>query len=197
VKAVRFAKSLEPLLVPIDQVKQHPDNPNNGDDDNLLESIQINGFVTACTADADTGYLVAGNTRYRTLLALGATHIPIIWNKWDEAEGAVRYLIGDNASSRRAVMDQAQLLALLGQLQETERGLTGSSVTDAEYEKMLLDFATNLETPLLDGPGFGAPKNGPLGQFQIVLDFNEEEDERDAIFAELAERYENVRVVNL
>lgn len=196
-KAVRFAKSLEPLLVPIDQVKQHPDNPNNGDDDNLLESIQINGFVTACTADADTGYLVAGNTRYRTLLALGATHIPIIWNKWDEAEGAVRYLIGDNASSRRAVMDQAQLLALLGQLQETERGLTGSSVTDAEYEKMLLDFATNLETPLLDGPGFGAPKNGPLGQFQIVLDFNEEEDERDAIFAELAERYENVRVVNL
>jgi ParB-like nuclease domain. len=196
-KAVRFAKSLEPLLVPIDQVKQHPDNPNNGDDDNLRESIQINGFVTACTADADTGYLVAGNTRYRTLLALGATHIPIIWNKWDEAEGAVRYLIGDNASSRRAVMDQAQLLALLGQLQETERGLTGSSVTDAEYEKMLLDFATNLETPLLDGPGFGAPKNGPLGQFQIVLDFNEEEDERDAIFAELAERYENVRVVNL
>jgi hypothetical protein len=197
VKSVRFAKSLEPLLVPIEQVKQHPDNPNNGDDDNLRESIQINGFVTACTADADTGYLVAGNTRYRTLLALGATHIPIIWNKWDEAEGAVRYLIGDNASSRRAVMDQGQLLALLGQLQETERGLTGSSITDAEYEKMLLDFANNLETPLLDGPGFGAPKNGPLGQFQIVLDFNEEEDERDAIFAELAERYENVRVVNL
>ena len=196
-KAVRFAKSLEPLLVPIDQVKQHPDNPNNGDDENLMESIQINGFVTACTADANTGYLVAGNTRYRTLLALGATQIPIIWeDSWDE-NGAKRYLIGDNASSRRAVMDQGQLLALLGQLQETEQGLLGSSVTDSDYEKMLLEFATNLETPLLDGPGFGAPKNGPLGKFQIVLDFDEEEDERDAIFAELAERYENVRVVNL
>lgn len=194
--AVRFAKSLTPLLVPISQVKQHPDNPNNGDDENLKESIQINGFVTACTADANTGYLVAGNTRYRTLLALGATQIPIIWeDSWTE-EGAVRYLIGDNASSRRAVMDQAQLLSLLGALQETEQGLLGTSVTDSDYELMLLKFAENLD-PLPDVTGFGAPKNGPLGVFSIALDFEENESERDAVFAELAERYENVRVVNL
>jgi len=195
VKAVRFAKSLEPLLVPIDQVKQHPDNPNNGDDDNLVESIQINGFVTACTADANTGYLVAGNTRYRALLALGATHIPIIWeDKWD-ADGAVRYLVGDNASARRAVMDEGQLLALLGNLRDTERGLVGTSVTDSEYERMLLNFANNQDAP--DMSGFGGPGEKILGVFQIVLDFPDNEDERDAVFAELAERYDNVRSVTL
>lgn len=196
-RAVRFPKSLEPLLVPIGQVKQNPDNPNNGDDENLIESIQINGFVTAVTVDEDTGYISAGNTRYRALLALGATHIPVIWAKWDESDGALRYMIGDNASSRRAVMDQGQWLALMGQLAETERGLVGSSVTQSEYEAALLNFANDQPLPDMAGEGFGAPKHGPLGVFQIVIDFQEEEDERDAIFAELAERYENVRVVNL
>jgi hypothetical protein len=196
-KAVRFSKGVTPLLVPIDQVKQHPDNPNNGDDENLVESIQINGFVTAITADANTGYIVAGNTRYRALHALGATQIPVIWEDgWDE-NGAKRYLIGDNASSRRAVMDTAALLALLGQMQDTERGLVGTSVTDAEYERMLLEFANDQPLPDPNGEGFGAPKHGPLGLFQIVIDFKEMEDERDEIFAQLAEQYENVRVVNL
>lgn len=194
-KAVRFAKSLEPLLVPIDQVKQHPDNPNNGDDENLKESIQINGFVTAITADANTGYIVAGNTRYRVLHELGATHIPVIWeDSWTE-EGAVRYLVGDNASSRRAVMDESQLLALLGNLRDTERGLVGTSITDSEYERMLLNFANTQDVP--DMSGFGGPGQKILGVFQIVLDFPDNEDERDAVFAELAERYENVRSVNL
>lgn len=194
-KAVRFSKSLEPLLVPIDQVRQHPDNPNNGDDENLVESIQVNGFVTAITADANTGYIVAGNTRYRALHALGATHIPVIWeDRWDDT-GAKRYMIGDNASSRRAIMDQAQFLALLGELAESERGLVGTSVTDSEYEKMLVEFGNTLDAP--DLTGFGAPAHGPLGQYQITMDFGEDEAERDAVFAELAERYENVRTVNL
>ena len=197
-KAVRFPKSLEPLLVPIDQVKQHPDNPNNGDDENMVEMIQAHGFVTAVTVDEATGYITAGNTRYRALLALGATHIPVIWAKWDEADGAVRYMIGDNASSRRAVMDQAQWLALMGQLAETEKGLVGASVTQTEYEAALMKYAADAEQlPDMTGEGFGAPKYGPLGMFQVVIDFQENEDERDAIFAELSERYENVRVVNL
>lgn len=194
-KAVRFAKSLEPLLVPIDQVKQHPDNPNNGDDENLVESIQTNGFVTAITADANTGYIVAGNTRYRSLLALGATHIPVIWEDHWDAEGAVRYLVGDNASSRRAVMDQAALLGLLAQLAETEKGLTGTSIHNDEYERMLLDFANNQDAP--DMSGFGGPGEGVLGLFQIVMEFPDNQTERDAVFAELSERYENIRVVNL
>jgi hypothetical protein len=195
VKAVRFPKSLEALLVPIDQIKQHPDNPNNGDDDNTIESIQTNGFVTAITADANTGFIIAGNTRYRALLALGQTHAPVIWvDHWD-SEGATRYLVGDNASSRRAVMDEGQLLALLGNLAETERGLVGTSITQNEYERMLLDFASNQDVP--DMSGFGGPGEKMLGVFQIVMDFPDNEDERDAVFAELAERYENVRSVNL
>lgn len=194
-KAVRWAEGVKSLLVPIDQVKQHPDNPNSGDDENLVQSIQLNGFVTAITADAKTGYIIAGNTRYRALHALGATQIPVLWVDHWEGDGAIRYLIGDNASARKAVMDDAQLLALLGALSETEAGLVGTSITDNEYEQMLMSFANNLDAP--DLSGFGGAGEKVLGVFQIVMDFPDNEDERDAVFAELAERYENVRSVNL
>lgn len=193
-KAVRFPEKVKPLLVPIDQVKQHPDNPNNGDDENLIESIQVNGFVTVITADANTGYIVAGNTRYRALLALGATHIPVLWvDHWDK-DGALRYLVGDNESSRKAVMDEAARLDLLKYLAETEQGLMGTSVTQNEYEKMLMEQA-NLDLLPPEGMGFG--HTGALGQFQVVLDFDEDEDERDRVFAILAEQYTKVRTVNL
>lgn len=193
---VRFSKSLEPLLVPIGQVKEHPDNPNRGDDANLEESIRVNGFVTACTADANTGYMVAGNTRLRTLRKLGATHIPIIWeDQWDET-GAKRYLVGDNASSRRAVMDQAALLDLLGHLAETEIGLAGTSVSQSDYDSMLLEIASAHEDP--DIAGFGHGDQGALGLFQIVIDFPDNRDDRDAVFGELADRFgNNIRMANL
>lgn len=195
-KAVRFAEGVKPLLVPIDQVKQHPDNPNNGDDENLVESIKVNGFVTAITADAKTGYITAGNTRYRALHALGATEIPVIWVDHWEGTDSIRYLVGDNASGRRAVMDPNQLAALLGQIAETPQGLAGSSITHPEYEAMLLEIAQAHEDP--DIAGFGHGDQGALGLFQIVIEFPDDRDERDLVFAELAERFpERVRVANL
>jgi hypothetical protein len=189
---VRFSRSLEPLLVPIDQVKPHPDNPNHGDDDVVMESVKVNGFVTACTADARTGHMIAGHTRLRVLKALGATHIPIIWEEeWDEM-GAKRYLVGDNASSRRAEMDNDALLELLGELRDTEIGLLGTSISDDQYEAMMLE--STIEAP---PEGFGGGDPAPNGIFQVILDFQDNEDERDAVFAELSERYENVRTASL
>lgn len=187
--SVRFSKSLEPLLVPIDQVTPHPDNPNHGDDDVVMESVRVNGFVTACTADARTGHMIAGHTRLRVLKALGATHIPIIWEEdWDEM-GAKRYLVGDNASSRRAEMDQDALMELLGELRETELGLLGTSVSEEQYEAMMLE--STIEPPP-EGMGFGGDP-APMGLYQVIIEFQDAEDERDIAFAELSERYEHVR----
>ena len=191
---VRFSKSLEPLLVPIDQVKPHPDNPNKGDDEVVLESVIVNGFVTACTADAKTGHMIAGHTRLRVLKKLGATHIPIIWeDDWDEM-GAKRYLVGDNASARKAVMDDAALLELLKELHDdSPLGLTGTSITEAEYEAMLLEDAVE-DAP--EGVGFGG-NPAPAGLHQVIVEFQDDPDSRDEAFAELSQRYESVRTADL
>ena len=191
---VRFSKALEPFLVPIDSIQPHPDNPNHGDDDAVMESILSNGLLTLFTADANTGYMVAVHTRQRVLKKLGATHIPLIWeDEWDET-GAKRYLIGDNASAAKAEMDHDALMEILKELHdESPTGLTGTAITETEYEAMLMEGA-NEEPP--EGVGFGDGV-AALGMYQIILDFPDNEDERDAIFAELIERYDNVRKANL
>lgn len=189
---VRFAKALEPFLVPIDSVTPHPDNPNHGNDEVVEESILANGFVTLCTADKNTGHMVAGHTRLRVLKKLGATHIPLLWEDGWDAMGAKRFLVGDNASAAKAEMDNAALLDLLHELRETEIGLTGTAITEAEFEAMMME---DIVEPPPEGGGFGGP--GVNGVYQIILDFDDNPDERDAVFAELTERYDNVRTADL
>jgi DNA modification methylase len=152
-KTVRFAEGVKPLLVPIDSVHQHESNPNNGDLDALIESIQINGFVTAVTADARTGNIIAGNHRYQALHALGATEIPVIWVDHMDSTNAVRYMIADNRTGKLAVMDESALGALLTDLNATELGLAGSGYDEQSYQNLLLALAAEPEIPI--GGGFG------------------------------------------
>ncbi|HCB59082.1 MAG TPA: hypothetical protein DEP82_14500 [Arthrobacter bacterium] len=194
-RAVRFAEGVKQLLVPMDQVHQHLQNANNADLDALVESIQINGFVTAITADAKTGNIIAGNHRYQALHALGATEIPVLWvDHWDEA-GAIRYMVADNQTSRLAVMDNAALAELLGTLAETETALAGTGFDQSGYERLLAEIATAHEDP--DMAGFGHGDAGALGLFQVVIEFKDDEDARDQCFAQLSEDYANIRTANL
>lgn len=183
-KLVQFAEGVTPLLEPIDAVRQHPRNPNNGDVEALTESIQVNGFYTAITADKDTGYILAGNHRYQALLALGATQIPVIWAKKD-TEGALRVLAVDNRSARLARMDDAAQLELLKDLQETEIGLFGTGFDELSMELLMQQVAMEAEEPIGDGEGFG-PGDAPNGIYQVVVDFYDEA-QRDDLFATLAD----------
>jgi hypothetical protein len=194
-RAVRFAEGVKNLLVPIEQVKQHPNNPNNGDIDNLIESIQVNGFVTAITVDANTGYIIAGNHRYQALHALGAREIPVLWvDHWD-SDGAKRYLVGDNAAGKRAVLDPNATLALLQELNNTEKGLAGTGYGQAEYLRLMEEvLAIGQEIPTADGFGHGV---APSGVFQVIIDF-EDQDERDEAFMDCSERFgSKARTANL
>lgn len=193
-KGVRFPDSLEPLLVPIDSIRQHPDNPNNGDIDALVESIQINGFNTVLTVDRNTGYIVAGNHRWQALHALGATHAPVVFRDFDD-EGMVRYLIADNETGKLAVMDRQQEAKLLRLLTETDKGLAGTGVTQEKYLD-ILNAMTSTQIP--DTPGFGN-SIAPSGIFQVVLTFDNPGERDDAL--EQIREYEGfggkIRSVNL
>ena len=192
-RAVNFVEDVRDKLVPIDQVRQHPDNPNNGDVDALIESIQINGFYTTITADRNTGYILAGNHRYQALHALGATHIPVVWLDKDR-EGTVRILVGDNKTGKLARVDQAQEVELLKELMGSDLGFAGSGYTQESFLQLLQDL-NNAAAPIPTADGFGHG-TAPSGIFQVVVDFDNAE-ERDDLYADLAERYEKARMVNL
>lgn len=125
----RYHDSLAPLLIPVDQVQQHPDNPNNGDLDKITESIQVNGFTVPIVAQASTSYIIAGNHRYQAVIGLGATEVPVVWVDMSD-EQALRYMIADNRTARLGQDDLSILDNLLGRLEVTDLGLHGTGFTD-------------------------------------------------------------------
>lgn len=125
----RYHDALVPLLVPVEAISQHPENPNNGDLDKITESIQTNGFTVPIVVQASTQFIIAGNHRYQAAIGLGATHIPVIWVDMDDTQ-ALRYMLADNRTARLGQDDLAILDNLLGRLELTEVGIVGTGYTD-------------------------------------------------------------------
>lgn len=196
-KAIRWAKGLEKLLVPIDSIKQHPKNPNNGDVEEIIDSIKINGFNTVITVDNATGEILAGNHRLQALLALGAKEAPVVWVDRQEADGDIRYLIADNAIGQKAIMGDMETAALLSRLREqSDLGLAGSGFSEDEYLRLLEKIAKmEDDLPDLSKEGFGVTVRG---EYEVTVIFDHDEDGRNDLFEELAVRFPGqVRSMNL
>jgi hypothetical protein len=142
--------ALAPLLVEVDQLRPHSENPKNGDTDAIVESIVVNGLYRPLYVTSD-GTILAGNHTYHAALELGAEKLPIIRLDVD-LDHARRILLGDNRISDLGRYDDALLLDLLDKLTETAgpNGLdgTGYSVDDQE----LLRLAQ--VPPLGETPGY-------------------------------------------
>lgn len=151
--SVNFIDSVVQYLVPIEQVQQHPENPNTGDVDVIAESILSHGFYNPVLVQASTGFILAGNHRYAALLSLGETQIPAIYIDCDN-EKALRILIVDNRTAEMAVRNNRDVEHLLMVLDKTDEGLLGTGYTDeALLELRSLNRA-------LDHIGFGNPQAG-------------------------------------
>ena len=126
-------ESLAPLLVDIDQVHPHPDNPWNGDTDAIATSIEINGLYRPVYARKD-GTLLAGNHTTAALLSLGADKVPVVWLDVDDAT-ARRILLVDNRSAQLGTYDDNLLLSLLDTI-ATDDTLLGTGWADQDLEDL-------------------------------------------------------------
>lgn len=130
--------SLETLLVDVDRVHPHPDNPWNGDTDAIATSIEINGLYRPVYAQMD-GTLLAGNHTTAALLSLGAEKIPVVWLDVDDAT-ARRILLVDNRSAQLGSYDDSLLLSLLDTITVNDSLLgTGYADQDVEDLRLLVD----------------------------------------------------------
>jgi len=121
--------------IDIDAIKEHPANPRKGDDRAVGESIARNGFFGAVLVQKSTGYVIAGNTRFRVMSEEGMATIPGFWVDCDD-EVATRIMLADNRTSDLAFYDDEQLFELLKGLVESE-GLDGTGYDRAAYELLL------------------------------------------------------------
>lgn len=143
---------LQVVLEPLDQLRQHPDNPNNGDVDALEESIEVNGFYSPIVVQRSTRYILAGNHRYLAAMRLHAREIPTIWLDVDD-DSARRIMLADNQITRRGHDDEAMLANMLQDVYATDLGLSGTGYDNRMMAKLLADLNEPVDfdaNPLVD-----------------------------------------------
>lgn len=128
---------LKGLLVDIDELRPHQENPKNGDTDAIIQSLVVNGMYRPLYVTRD-GTILAGNHTYHALLELGATHCPVIRLDVD-LDGGRRILLGDNRIADLGRYDDALLLDLLEKLtEEGTQGIDGTGYTVDDLELLRL-----------------------------------------------------------
>lgn len=158
-----------------DPLKEHPQNPKKGDEELIDESIEENGWYGAVVAQKSTGYILAGNHRYRVAKEKGATEIPVIW-KDVEDETALKILLVDNRSADAGTYDEAILEELLASL-ETLDG-TGYGLASVQ-EKIEEPDSTPAPVPAQDvlDPN-GIPDDVHVPQYGVMIICDDEERQR-------------------
>jgi ParB-like chromosome segregation protein Spo0J len=121
---------------PVDQIREHEENPNQGDDEAVAGLIDANGFYGACVVQKSTGRILVGNTRYRSALSRGAKVIPVLLVDVDD-DHAASIMAGDNRGRDMSRgYDTAKLADLLEGLSAT-RGLAGTGFGDSDLASLV------------------------------------------------------------
>lgn len=136
--------------VPVGEIDPHPENANRGDLDAIKESIRINGYYAPILVQSSTGYILAGNHRYRAATELGHQQVPVIYLDVDD-EAAKRIMVADNRTTRLGSDDDALLASLLAEIGEGETGLLGTGYTHADLQT-LLDAQDKFSDDLIGEP---------------------------------------------
>lgn len=181
---VRFPRSVETLMTPLESVTQFDGNPNNGDLDSIIESIRINGFTTVITVDANTKQIVSGNHRWQALHALGATHAPMVFIDYASEEEAKRILVADNRTGQLARPDEAALVEILEELKSSDLGLEGTGYDDNSYAELLIALKPDMPVD------FGGGEDHALyGIYEVTVSFESKAD-RDEFYEEMLGQYD-------
>jgi len=129
--------------IPIDALKEHPDNPRRGDDAAVSESIGVNKFYGAILIHKQSKRIIGGNTRWRAMRAAGAETVPGFWVSCSPAQ-AKRIMLADNRTSDLAEYDEQALVDLLAEIQSQEKnGLLGTGYTDDDLAGLLATLGSS------------------------------------------------------
>jgi hypothetical protein len=173
--AFRLAAQTYDEAIPLSDLTEHPDNPNQGDIGAIAESLDEHGFYGAVIAQRSTGRILAGNHRYRTAQLKGAPSVPGFWLDCDDDE-ASRILMVDNRTTHLATFDEAKLVELLTSVAGTPKGLAGTGYDGDDLD----DLRQMLNPPDLGKlGGGGGPSEDDLWP---VLKFKVPPDRRDRFY---------------
>lgn len=152
-------RELPTELVRLGELRPHPDNPNDGDVDDVADSLQRFGQWRPAVAQRSTGRVLIGNTMLRAAQKIGWDRLHVHWRDVDDDE-ARRILLRDNRSRDRASYDDKQLAELLAELEGSDAGLDGTGYAPDDLAGLLESLDLPDAPELTDGEeelGAGLP----------------------------------------
>lgn len=152
----------------ITEIDPHPENANVGNIESIKESIKVNGFYAPIVVQASTGYIMAGNHRYKAAKELGLEQVPVVYLDVTDEE-AKRIMVADNRTTRLGHDDSELLASLLEDLGDTDLGLLGTGYSHADLQT-LLDSQDNFDPELSGEPDsdHGHDVNDSAYQIEVI-----------------------------
>lgn len=147
------------VLVPVDDLSPHPNNPRRGNVELIRESIRTNGFVNPVLAQRSRSRILAGEHRWRAAKAEAMTSVPVVWLDVDDDE-ALRILLVDNKAADESTYDPGVLAEVLAIAANAELALVGTGWTTVEYEALLNSVQIDQGDSFRDGPELRPPDDG-------------------------------------
>lgn len=151
-------------LVPVGELRPHPANPRKGDLGAIARSVQVNGFYGAVVAQRGTGYILAGNHRWRAARGEGLRQVPVLWVDCTD-EDARRILLADNRTNDVAGYDEDALAKLLDGMRAGE-GLEGTGWTPEAFDQLIAGLGNAVMGGVPEEEQFPALPTGDKSPFQ-------------------------------
>lgn len=139
------------IMIPVDELQPHPDNPRKdvGDVTELAESIKANGIFQNLTVlrnrDPETGKstVIIGHRRLAAAKLAGLEKVPCMVVEMDEKEQISTMLLENMQRTDLTIYEQAQgfqMMLDLGETQDSISEKTGFSKTTVRHRLKLLEL---------------------------------------------------------
>lgn len=168
----RGADELRPVLVLLEDLRAHPDNPRRGDVEEIRGSLRRFGQQRPILATPD-GMIVAGHHVHEAARLEGWTHVAATITDLTGDE-ITAYLLADNRTGDLGYYDEDDLAARLGTIDD----YAGTGYTDGDVGA-LIDSLTPPDTlmaaPRQPGPDGQPAALGTATEFNILLTYAQHE----------------------
>ena len=122
-----IAADLRALAIPVADLHLMPGNPRRGDVDAVARSLSAFGQRKPIVVRRGDNVVIAGNHTLRAARQLGWPEIAAVWVDDDDAT-AKAFSLADNRTAELGGYDDAELAALIGEVQDGPGAAGGDRV---------------------------------------------------------------------
>lgn len=132
---------LQPLAVPIENLRTLKGNARRGDVDAVARSLDVFGQRKPIVARVGTGEVIAGNHTFMAARQLGWDTIAVVWVEDDDTT-AKAFALADNRTAELGGYDDELLAAMISEVMEADEDLlAAASYTADDLAALLADTA--------------------------------------------------------